>query len=259
MNSRSCDVLSAGRSAPWSGWRFAAEPQTYALSGSGGVANEGGAPERPSAVKAGGGAADGIPPICETQQVLLLLLPFSASSSSTAILGMTHASSQDASSVGIAARLLVPAIVFLTVGALAYSGLWRSWARWKPPVVSIYYFPYLPLGIGWTGVGLLLGAVALVLPPPAQMPVAFLVVAIVVLGLIGMGFMPRVLLPRWYRAAKGLDRRASDSSRGAAVSRDASAVRSTVAGSEQDAPSPKGTRDGVPLEEVMRKTFGSAD
>lgn len=137
----------------------------------------------------------------DAQQVLLLRLPFSVASSSTAIVGMASASSQDASSLGIAARLLVPAIVFL-----AYSGLWGSWARWKPPAVSIYYFPYLPLGIGWTGVGLLLGAVGFALPPPAQMPLAFLVVAILVLGLIGMGFMPRVLLPRRYRAAKGLDR-----------------------------------------------------
>ncbi|MFT2712695.1 MULTISPECIES: hypothetical protein [unclassified Clavibacter] len=175
------------------------------------------------------------------------------------MLSETSGASGGMSSLGIAAEGLVMAIVFLAIGLLAFSGLWRWWARLKPPVVSIYYFPYLPLGIGWMGVGYAVMAPGLFLPPAIEMPVIYLGVAIVFLGLIGMRFMPRALLPRWYRAAKGLDRRAADASLGATFSRDSPNGR---AGDERACPgaeSPTGTRDGVAMEEVMRKAFGSSD
>lgn len=195
--------------------------------------------------------------ICETHQVLLL--PTSAAYSLTAILGMASASSQDSSTLGVAAELLVIATICLTVGALAFSGLWRWWARWKPPVVSIYYFPYLPLGIWWIGVGLVVMAAGLFVPPAIEMAVIYLGVAISFFGLIGFVFMPRALLPRWYRAAKGLDRRAPDAPGGAAASSGSSSGQTAVVQADKVAPSPRGTQDEVPVDEAMRKAFGSAE
>ncbi|OUE24017.1 hypothetical protein BFL36_06515 [Clavibacter michiganensis] len=191
----------------------------------------------------------------------MVLFPSSASAFAAlaAVLRMTSASSEDTSSMGTVAELLVLSTICLTVGALAYFGLWRSWARWKRPVVSIFYFPYLPLGIGWAGAGLVVGAAALLLPSAAQMPVVYLGGAISILGLIGMGFMPRVLLPRWYRAAKGLNRRPSDASRGSGKSQHSSTGHAPVERAAQDAASPEGTRGDVTMDEVVSKTFGSDD
>ncbi|WP_086517174.1 hypothetical protein [Clavibacter michiganensis] len=172
----------------------------------------------------------------------MLLLPTSAAHSLEAILSESDAASGDTSSLGIAAESLVMAIVFLTIGALAFSGLWRWWARWKPPMLSIYYFPYLPLGIGWMGVGLVVMAAGLFLPRAIEMPVIYIGLAISFFGLVGFVFMPRALLPRWYRAAKGLARGASDASSGAAVTRDSSKVQAAAERAAQDAASPKGGR-----------------
>lgn len=189
----------------------------------------------------------------------MLLLPSSAAYSFKAILSETSGASGDTSSLGVAAEALVIDIVFIAIGVLAFSGLWRWWARWKPRFWTIYYFPHLPLGIGWMGVGLAVMAAGLLLPPAVEMLVIYFGVAISFFGLIGFGFMPRALLPRWYRAAKGLDRRAPDASRGASVSRDPSTGQKVVERAEDDAAPPKGSPDKAPVDEVMRKTFGSVE
>jgi hypothetical protein len=103
--------------------------------------------------------------------------------------------------------MFVCGVGFTVAGVNAYSGRWRGWA-----VKRYFTFVLYPAGQSWAlglalmGPGLLLVQVAALLPKPAGRPLGVLAIVLLLLGGIGLFYVPRPLLPRWYRAVKGLDR-----------------------------------------------------
>lgn len=85
------------------------------------------------------------------------------------------------------------ALLMIGLGVAAYSGLWRAWSRTS--------FTY-PLGIGVMGVGLLVVAIGKLLDHGLESFVLGLGLAVVFVGACAMIWIPRVLLPDWYRARK---------------------------------------------------------
>jgi len=147
-------------------------------------------------------------------------------------------------------------LVFLGVGVLAYSGLWRWWARRKRPIVTLFYYPYWPLGFGWMGVGLLILGASTLFPPAARMPVIYLGLFVEILAVCSVVWMPRALLPRWYRAAKGLDG-STPSDRRDPIS--AGGPSPTQAGAGQAAQGGASGKDETAVDDAVSRTFGSAD
>jgi hypothetical protein len=92
-------------------------------------------------------------------------------------------------------------IILMAVGALAYSGKWRSWSTSRALII----YKVAPVALGWAGIGSIVAAVASMLPEPLAEIVGFPAIAFFLLCLIGMVRLPRFMLPRWYRIQKGLE------------------------------------------------------
>jgi len=92
--------------------------------------------------------------------------------------------------------LCIVGLVLVAIGAAAFSGLWRAWSRTR--------YPY-PLGIGVMGVGLLVMSVGEVLPPLVSPVFMYLALGILVVGAMAMRWVPRAVLPAWYRSRMGMD------------------------------------------------------
>jgi hypothetical protein len=87
-------------------------------------------------------------------------------------------------------------LIIMSISALAYTGLWRWWSK----------IPFMiPLGVGWVAAGQIIANTALLIDGP--LGYAFLTGGTVVsfFGIYGMAFMPRPLLPQWYRLDWGID------------------------------------------------------
>jgi hypothetical protein len=93
-------------------------------------------------------------------------------------------------------------IILMAVGALAYSGRWRSWST----ASALRIYEVAPVALGWAGVGSLVGGLSDFLPLPLADIVGYPATAFFVLCLVGMVWLPRFMLPRWYRIQKGLER-----------------------------------------------------
>jgi hypothetical protein len=96
--------------------------------------------------------------------------------------------------------LAVLGIPFAGIGALAYFGVWRRWAR------RHVYSPYklIPLGLWWMGVAFLVSGLTAVVPESIVGYVLLPCLAFGLVGFVGMVWLPRPLLPRWYKIEKGL-------------------------------------------------------
>jgi hypothetical protein len=92
-------------------------------------------------------------------------------------------------------------IILVAIGALAYSGKWRSWSTSRALII----YKVAPVALGWAGVGAIVGGAASTLPEPIEEIVGYPAVAFFLLCLIGMVRLPRFMLPRWYRIQKGLE------------------------------------------------------
>jgi hypothetical protein len=99
--------------------------------------------------------------------------------------------------------VIVAAVVglgMIALGGSAQLGLWRSWTRSQP---ASFVLPWWYLGVGVL-MALLFGLTA---DTSAAVALGALGVALVALvffvGLLVFG-VPRFLLPRWYRASRGL-------------------------------------------------------
>jgi len=92
------------------------------------------------------------------------------------------------------------------IGAFAYFGVWRRWARRR------VYSPYklIPLALWWMGIALLASGISAVVPEPGagyvMLPFATFGMLALVLGTV---WLPRVLLPRWYKSETDLERGSS--------------------------------------------------
>ena len=87
-------------------------------------------------------------------------------------------------------------LIIVSISALAYTGLWRWWSK----------IPFMiPLGVGWVAGGQIIANTALLFDGP--LGYAFLIGGTIVsfFGIYGMAFMPRPLLPQWYRLDLGID------------------------------------------------------
>ncbi|WP_445337363.1 hypothetical protein [Clavibacter sp. CFBP 8614] len=174
----------------------------------------------------------------------------------SALLALASDDSASRSLLASAVTAALMGLVFLGVGALAYSGVWRWWARMKRPIVTMFYFPYLPLAIGWLGVGLLIIGAFILFPPAARLPVIYLGIFVEILAVCSAMWMPRALLPRWYRAAKGLDGSTS-SDRRYPIS--AGSPSPTQAGAGPAAQGGASGKDETAVNDAVSRTFGSAD
>jgi hypothetical protein len=101
--------------------------------------------------------------------------------------------------VGLAASAPAAAagLVLLLVGASAYAGFG------KPIVVTMLPKPYLSFGIGWMGLATMLMAVGAALidsgPEALGVVIALLGMACFAVFLLSFVWMPRRLLPDWYK------------------------------------------------------------
>jgi len=96
---------------------------------------------------------------------------------------------------------LLLGVVFLVLGAVAYSGRWKGWMRVRRGFGSTIGFAWL-----WLGAAFLTAAVGLLVNPysPAAFAVLIGLAAILLLvAIMGAFWLPRFLLPRWYRAWRG--------------------------------------------------------
>ncbi|MDX6247382.1 MAG: hypothetical protein QOF10_742 [Kribbellaceae bacterium] len=89
-------------------------------------------------------------------------------------------------------------VVLLLVGASAYAGFG------KPIVVTMWPKPYLAFGLAWLGLAALLMALGTTLidSGPEALGVVFSLLALVCFAITLLSFfwLPRRLLPGWYRA-----------------------------------------------------------
>jgi hypothetical protein len=92
-------------------------------------------------------------------------------------------------------------IILVAVGALAYSGKWRSWSTSRALII----YKVAPVALGWAGIGAIVAAVASMLPEPLAEIVGIPAIAFFLMCLFGMVRLPRFMLPRWYRIQKGLE------------------------------------------------------
>lgn len=96
--------------------------------------------------------------------------------------------------------LAVLGIPFAGIGALAYFGVWRRWAR------RHVYSPFklIPLGLWWMGVAFLVSGLTAAVPESMVGYVLLPCLAFGLVGFVGIVWLPRPLLPRWYKIEKGL-------------------------------------------------------
>jgi hypothetical protein len=136
--------------------------------------------------------------------------------------------------------LAVLGIPFAGIGALAYFGVWRRWAR------RHVYSPYklIPLSLWWMGVAFLLSGLTAVVPESIVGYVLLPCLAFGLVGFVGMVWLPRPLLPRWYKIEKGLLPASAEK-------------RIIVSEDAKSGPAPRGTF-GMDIGCVDEKGFGAA-
>jgi len=94
--------------------------------------------------------------------------------------------------------------IAVIASALAYLGVWRGWARTIIPGLGRLTTPF---GLGFFGAGLLLVSLPFHLPFPANRIFGSVILFIMFVGMVGMLWLPRFLLPRWFREEHGLIRK----------------------------------------------------
>ena len=107
---------------------------------------------------------------------------------------------------------ILGSVVFLLLGALAYSGRWKGWISVRRGYGSTMGFAWL-----WLGLAFAAATVGLLAQPYSRL--AFLVLCVVaavllVVSVVAMFWLPRFLLPAWFRVLRG-DRPSAGRSRDA--------------------------------------------
>ncbi|MDI9890380.1 hypothetical protein [Microbacterium sp. IEGM 1404] len=100
---------------------------------------------------------------------------------------------------------LLGGILFLAGGIVAYTGTWKGWIRVRRGFGATIGFAWL-----WIGLALLVGAAAL-LVESASRPAFFVLIGVAAVllsvGAVGLFWLPRFLLPAWFRVLRGDDAR----------------------------------------------------
>lgn len=96
---------------------------------------------------------------------------------------------------------MIGGLVFLVLGVLAYSGGWKGWISVRRGFGSTMGFAWLWLGLAFTA-----GTAALLVQPSSR-PAFFFLCAVaallLVVSIIAMFWLPRFLLPAWFRTLRG--------------------------------------------------------
>ncbi len=98
---------------------------------------------------------------------------------------------------------LFVSILFLAGGIVAYTGLWKGWIRVRRGFGATIGFAWL-----WLGLGFAMGTLALLVEPysrPAFFALIGLGAALLVVAAVGFFWLPRFLLPQWFRVLRGDD------------------------------------------------------
>lgn len=100
---------------------------------------------------------------------------------------------------------LLGALVFLAWGVLSYTGTWKGWIRVRRGFGSTIGFASL-----WLGLAFAVVTVAVFLESSSR-PIFFVLsgiaAALLVIAIIGFFWLPRFLLPEWFRVLRGDDLR----------------------------------------------------
>ncbi|WZH36420.1 MAG: hypothetical protein PIR02_16910 [Microbacterium enclense] len=94
-------------------------------------------------------------------------------------------------------------VLFLVLGVIAYTGIWKGWIRVRRGFGSTIGFAWL-----WLGAAFTTAAVAVLVQAYSRAAFfALLGVAAVLLiiAVVGAFWLPRFLLPAWYRTLRGDD------------------------------------------------------
>lgn len=98
---------------------------------------------------------------------------------------------------------LIVGLAFLAMGVLAYTGTWKGWIRVRRGYGSTIGFAWLWLGLSFTT-----ASVALLFAS-ASRPLFTVLLAVaavlLVVAIVGFFWLPRFLLPAWYRVLRGDD------------------------------------------------------
>ncbi len=107
---------------------------------------------------------------------------------------------------------ILGSVVFLLLGVLAYSGRWQGWISVRRGYGSTMGFAWL-----WLGLAFVAATAGLLAQPYSRL--AFLILCAVaavllVVSVVAMFWLPRFLLPTWFRVRRG-DRPAAECERDA--------------------------------------------
>lgn len=91
--------------------------------------------------------------------------------------------------------------VFLVLGVVAYTGRWKGWIRARRGFGSTIGFAWL-----WLGAAFAMASVALLVESYSR-EVFFVLLGVaavlLVVAIVGAFWLPRFLLPTWYRTLRG--------------------------------------------------------
>lgn len=98
---------------------------------------------------------------------------------------------------------LLGALIFLTWGVVSYTGAWKGWIGVRRGYGATIGFASL-----WLGLAFALGTVALAVESfwrPAFFVLSGVAAILLVIAIVGFFWLPRFLLPKWFRALRGDD------------------------------------------------------
>ena len=91
--------------------------------------------------------------------------------------------------------------VFVVMGVVAYSGAWKGWIRVRRGYGSTMGFAWL-----WIGLAFTIAALAMAIEGISRSAAMTLLIVAVVpfaVALVGFFWLPKFLLPSWYRVLRG--------------------------------------------------------
>ncbi|MGC0370795.1 hypothetical protein [Microbacterium sp. SLBN-111] len=91
--------------------------------------------------------------------------------------------------------------IFLAMGIVAYSGVWKGWIRVRRGYGSTMGFAWFWLGLAFTIAALAMAIDDISLP--AAMTLLIVAVVPFLVALLGFFWLPRFLLPSWFRVLRG--------------------------------------------------------
>lgn len=98
---------------------------------------------------------------------------------------------------------LLMALLFVGGGIVAYTGVWKGWIRVRRGFGATIGFAWL-----WLGLAFGVGTVALMVESASRSTFFVLIgfaAVLLLIAIVGFFWLPRFLLPRWFRVLRGDD------------------------------------------------------